>query len=102
MEPSSAIRIQPVDFKRVLKDIRDERKLDLNAVALHANIPRTTLRDYTEGNTQPLHTNGERLIALWCQVTGNHRDQVPRRADIPTARRPQIPPKGALPSPAWR
>lgn len=87
---------QAVDFQRVLRALC-VMGLNLNAVSLHANIARTSLRDYQNG-TQPLHASGERLIILWCEMTGNHRDQVPRKPADLIPRRSHFPQKGALPS----
>lgn len=72
-------QIQPVDFQRMIRTLCVLR-MSVHEIALHANIPRTSIRDYQNG-TQPLHMNGERLIRLWCEKTGNHRDQVPRRGN---------------------
>lgn len=88
-------QLQAVDFRKLLRQLRI-MGLNLNAVGMHANIARTSLRDY-EAGTQPLHSAGERLIELWCHMSGNHRDQVPRRLNDPPSNRSLFPQIGALP-----
>jgi hypothetical protein len=40
-------------------------------------ISRSALDRYKAGLTEPVHADGERLIALWCESTGSWRDALP-------------------------
>lgn len=80
-------QIEPVDFQRVIRTLC-VMGMTTYEIALHGNVARTCIRDYQNG-TQPMHLNGERLIKLWCDKTGNHRDQVPRTA-AGAPKRPKI------------
>lgn len=43
----------------------------------HTKIPVGTLAGFKQGS-EPKHGDGERLISLWCKVTGKNREFVPR------------------------
>jgi hypothetical protein len=66
-----------VDFVQILAYLRS-RGHGISAISLHANIPRTSVRDYCEGST-PSHPHGERIIQFWCKTTGNPRDAAPTK-----------------------
>jgi hypothetical protein len=85
---SSNQQILPVDFQRIIRQLC-VMPMSVYEIALHANVARTCIRDYQNG-TQPMHLNGERLIKLWCDKTGNHRDQVPRRFADLAVKRPKV------------
>ena len=44
------------------------------ADAIH--VARTTLLGWKQG-AEPRYTEGERLVAFWCQVTGLSREELP-------------------------
>jgi hypothetical protein len=81
----SAVKIEEhavVDFGRLLLFLRS-RGHGIDSIALYAKLSRTAVRNYLEGTT-PLHPHGERLIRFWCEISGNTRDLVPTKSDLPT------------------
>lgn len=50
-------------------------------LAASLGVPRGTLRGWMDGS-EPKHTDGERLLARWCSLTGK------ARCFAPTERRP--------------
>lgn len=71
---------QPLDFRLIIKQMM-VAGLSRQAIALHSNIPRTSLFNYENG-TAPFHHTGERLLALWCEVKGMPRSLAPVRMDL--------------------
>jgi hypothetical protein len=65
-----------IDWLQVLLDLRT-LGFALPVVAEHTGIPRETLRDWYERNTQPRHAPGEVLIRFWLNVTGRDRAELP-------------------------
>lgn len=47
------------------------------AIADAIGAPRSTVRGWKQG-AEPRHADGERMILLWCQVTGTDRTKLPR------------------------
>jgi hypothetical protein len=66
-----------VDFVEMLTCLRS-RGHGVSMISLHANIPRTSVRDYCDGAT-PSHPHGERIIRFWCEITGNSREAAPTK-----------------------
>lgn len=48
----------------------------LSSIAAHIKVPKATLSGWKHG-AEPRYTEGERLVAFWCQVTTRSRDQLP-------------------------
>ncbi|MCI1005221.1 hypothetical protein [Herbaspirillum sp. C7C8] len=48
------------------------------------HIPKTTLLGWKDG-AEPKHFDGERLIQLWTDVTGQKREQLPVERRMPSA-----------------
>ncbi|OWY35287.1 hypothetical protein [Herbaspirillum aquaticum] len=71
--------LAPIDWFQLLLDIQ-RRGYTLQTLAAAVDIPRTTLIGWRDLDATPRHPDGERVIALWCQVTGQNRDQIPRIA----------------------
>lgn len=46
------------------------------SVADAVGVARSTLLGWKQG-AEPRYTEGERLVAFWCEATGNHRDKLP-------------------------
>jgi hypothetical protein len=65
----------PVDFKALIWSLQI-RGFTIAALAMHANVPRSSMRDYGHGTIVPHHI-GERLIALWQQITGQPKAKIP-------------------------
>ena len=55
-------------------DVREP--LSQRLLADRLEIPRETLRGWMDGS-EPRHTDGERLIAVWVQLTGKARTFIP-------------------------
>jgi hypothetical protein len=49
------------------------------SVADEVGVARTTLLGWKQG-AEPRYTEGERLVAFWCQATGKDRNTLPRVA----------------------
>lgn len=67
-----------VDWFRVLADLLQAGR-PRSVVERETGIPDSTLGGWWLGHTEPRHFYGEKLIAYWCDVTGNDRDSVPKR-----------------------
>lgn len=65
-----------IDFQRLIYDMQ---RMDHTAasLALHSNVPRTSIRNYVMG-AEPGHSAGERLLLLWTQIMSKTRDDAPR------------------------
>jgi hypothetical protein len=55
----------------------EQKGYRLNQIAAAVDIPRRTLLDWRNINTEPSHAGGERLIGFWCQVMRLPRDALP-------------------------
>lgn len=64
-----------VDWFRVLADLQYAGCAN-SVVAARLNIPQSTLRGWKDGS-EPAHGNGERLVRLWCEITGKPREAAP-------------------------
>lgn len=67
---------QRVHWVAVLLDLRRAVWSD-HAIADRIGATDQRVRKWREISTQPRHDDGERLIALWCEVMHRRRDQVP-------------------------
>ena len=70
-----------VDWNRVLLDLRCAGFSDA-ALAERLDIPKSTLAGYRILDAEPSWSNGQRIIALWCECTGSWPDGLPRAARI--------------------
>ena len=50
-----------------------------SAMAAAIGSSRGTVEGWKNKNAEPAHEDGERLIALWRVVTGQPRDELPRK-----------------------
>lgn len=64
-----------VDWETLLDTLR-RHGFSLYAIEHQIGISREQLRHYRNGAT-PRHTDGERVIAFWMQITSCTRDQLP-------------------------
>lgn len=46
------------------------------AISAAVDAPKSTVQGWKQG-AEPRHSNGEKLIELWCQVTANDRERLP-------------------------
>jgi hypothetical protein len=67
---------EKVDWFRVIVDL-ERQGYGATLVALSIATPKTTLLGWKQGS-RPRFEEGDRLIALWCRVTGNGRETVPK------------------------
>lgn len=72
-----------IDFEGMLDELR-RRGFTWPALERETTIPVTTLKDYLLNGATPLHPNGEKLIAFYCQVTSTARTDVPTRRKLPS------------------
>ncbi|WP_223621185.1 hypothetical protein [Lysobacter sp. ESA13C] len=66
------------DWFRVLTDL-NRSGLGNRAVARRLKVPKTRILGWKTDDHEPRHSDGERLIALWVEVTGHAREDVPIR-----------------------
>ena len=64
-----------VDWWRVIVDLCRNGHTHAT-IGAAVNVGKSTVAGWKDGSS-PRHTDGEKLIALWCQVTGESRDSVP-------------------------
>lgn len=64
-----------VDWFRVMTDIT-RTKLSIEKIAKELDVAKATAWGWKEG-VEPRHYDGERLITLWCEITGSDRDRLP-------------------------
>lgn len=67
----------PIDWFQVMLDI-SRQGYTLKTLSAAVDIPRTTLIGWRDLDAQPRHNDAERVIALWCQVTRNNPQNIPR------------------------
>lgn len=68
--------IEPrTDWFRVLADL-GRHGVGNRTVSRRLHVPKSTVIGWKRDH-EPRHSDGERLIALWCEVMGMERDQVP-------------------------
>ncbi|MBN6728214.1 hypothetical protein [Burkholderia multivorans] len=64
-----------INWREVLFDLRRLGLMPTNGSReLHGAV-----RKYIEDTTEPSHVRGELILDLWCQTTGKHRKDAPRR-----------------------
>jgi hypothetical protein len=71
------------DFEGMLDQLR-RRGFTMTAIERATTIPRTSLIEYLINGTTPLHPQGERLIAFYCQATDTPRECIPLRRQLPS------------------
>lgn len=78
------VKVKRVDWFRVLADIRSAG-LTLRVVTALTDISKSTLLDLRNQDADPKTHQGELLLTLWVQVTGQTMADVPRWGDARTA-----------------
>lgn len=63
------------DWFRVLADLSKHR-IGNRTVARRVHVSKGTVSNWKRG-TEPRHSDGERLIALWCEITSQPRAKLP-------------------------
>lgn len=64
-----------VDWFRVICDLI-ALEYDLQKISKAIDIADSTIHGWKMG-TEPRHADGERLVKLWCEVTGKPRKNLP-------------------------
>ena len=67
----------PVDWPSVVGDLRGNG-MSLAAIGKSLGAAAQVVMRWGDGTTSPNDTNGERLILLWVERTGQSRERVPR------------------------
>jgi hypothetical protein len=67
-----------IDWFRVLADL-DHKGLGNRSIARSLKIPKSTIAGWKDGIHEPRHSDGERLIELWCKTVGKPREGLPIR-----------------------
>lgn len=65
-----------VDWFQLLLDVQRKGYTLVN-ISSAIDVPRTTMLGWRDLEASPRHQDGERLIALWCNVTACQRDDLP-------------------------
>lgn len=65
-----------IDWFRVICDLK-KFNLSHNDIKNITDIPVGTLSGYKQG-AEPRHSDGEKLVKLWCVATGGSRGDLPK------------------------
>lgn len=76
-EPLTFERVRPLDWQRIVTELR-RRGFTFRSLVKIVGVSRQTLWRYQLG-TEPDHVEGERILALWCEVNGRVREEAPIR-----------------------
>ena len=77
---SYRIKRADTDWFKVICDL-SKSELTLQAMADIIKVPKPTIVGWKQG-AEPKHSDGERLIKLWCNVTGGNREDLPKIGNI--------------------
>lgn len=66
-----------VDWFRVIADLA-RKGVGRRTIARRIHVAQGTAQGWKQG-AEPRHSDGERLIALWCETTGQPREALPMR-----------------------
>lgn len=64
-----------VDWFKIIDDLK-RQGVSLYGICAAIGVSPQKLCGYKQGS-EPKHGDGEKLLKLWCQVTGKDREQVP-------------------------
>lgn len=65
-----------IDWFYVLLDIQ-RKGYTPATIGMAIDVPRTTILGWRDLHANPRHMDGEKLITLWCTVTGQTREALP-------------------------
>lgn len=85
--------IKRVDWFRLLVELK-RAGWSLRGMSAATRISKPVLVGLRNSGAEPKHKAGEALIALWCQVTGLTRDELPMESD-------EFKPRRVMPSMDW-
>lgn len=63
------------DWFRIICDL-GRFNMSLQAIANIIGVPKPTIVGWKQG-AEPRHSDGEKLVQLWCSVTGGGRQDLP-------------------------
>jgi hypothetical protein len=67
-----------IDWFQIVVDL-GRAGLPTRSVAGQIGVPKATILGWKQG-AEPKHADGERLLELWCRMTGRGREHLPRVA----------------------
>lgn len=70
-------RDEKIDWFRIIVELCHSHSYTHSTIAAAVGAPKSTVQGWKQGST-PKYEDGERLIALWAQVTRNGRESVHR------------------------
>lgn len=65
-----------VDWFRVMAELQG-KGYSVTSISAAIDVPKSTLMGWRILDAEPRHSEGERLVGLWCQVMGQPRDAMP-------------------------
>ncbi|KAF1032977.1 MAG: hypothetical protein GAK37_00297 [Pseudomonas sp.] len=74
-EPPSRPGPKRIDWFRVITDVLRDG-YSIQGAADEIGVARTTLIGWKQG-AEPRYSEGERLVLLWCKISGKGRDNLP-------------------------
>ncbi|SEB72929.1 hypothetical protein SAMN05216178_2032 [Pseudomonas saponiphila] len=76
--PAAPARPGPkrIDWFKVITEVLRSGEYSIQGAADEIGVARTTLIGWKQG-AEPRYSEGERLVLLWCKITGESRDTLP-------------------------
>lgn len=68
---------RPVDWWQVVVDLCNNGHT-IASIAISVGSAHTTVIDWKNKGATPRFNEGDALVELWCSITGNSRESVPR------------------------
>ena len=69
-------RLRPIDWPALVRDL-ERSNLTMRGIGKMIGTDHSTVVKWKNDGKEPGHYTGERLITLWCAVTGCNRNLVP-------------------------
>lgn len=95
------VSVPRVDWFRLLMDLK-RAGLGLEGIALRVEVSKSAVIGWKNLDAEPRHTDGERLIALWAEMTGHATDRLPLQGQTASAPRGRPMLAGAAQKPSKR
>lgn len=70
-----------VDWFKLITQLCTQHDYTHVLIAMAVGVSKSTVQGWKQGAT-PRWEDGNRLVCLWCRVTGNGRDELPRVSDF--------------------
>lgn len=68
-------RQRPIDWPAIVRDL-ERSNLTMRGIGKMIGTDHSTVVKWKNDGKEPLHSTGERLVTLWCAVTGRDRKTV--------------------------